>query len=148
MPNGLTNVQRHKLAELQISANLRLSISDIYKGLILRQVKVIKRLTIDHERCTARWRARCPSSQPPVRVRVQQHLSLPPPSLRRMYTDQRTHITSPSRSVRLQRVGTPGSGAVCKAPEDSSYNYGGNRLGVAGRECTPLLFINLSLLGG
>jgi hypothetical protein len=33
-----------------------------------------------------------------------------------MYTEQRTHLSSPPRSVRLARVGTPGLAAISKAP--------------------------------
>jgi hypothetical protein len=53
-----------------------------------------------------------------------------------MYTDQRAHISGPSRSVRLARVGTPGLAAISKAPEEAGR---GRVAVVAGRECTSVL---------
>jgi hypothetical protein len=48
----------------------------------------------------------------------------------KQYTDQRTPLISPPRSVRLARVGTPGFAAISKAPEDSGS--AGKRVAVAG----------------
>lgn len=58
------------------------------------------------------------------------------------YSDQRTHLGGPPQSVRLARVGTPGSGAVSKGPEGA-----GRRVVVAGRECefVPGVLVNIWL---
>ncbi|KIM74206.1 hypothetical protein PILCRDRAFT_711720 [Piloderma croceum F 1598] len=53
-----------------------------------------------------------------------------------MYTDQRTHVSGPPRSVRLARVGTPGLSAISKAPEEAGRE---RVVVVAGRESLRII---------
>ena len=51
-----------------------------------------------------------------------------------LYSDARTHLQGPSRSVRLHRVCTAGSGAIAR--EGDPGIAGVKRLVVGGKECT------------